>query len=223
MNTDRHEGDGISRIRLYVDYPHTSPDVLLLDSALVRISAGDLAELLAAYDLRETAQAEINALQERIIDERKAAYIAGTQSGWEAAKSAFERLSDRKAEQEPDAYDIDGNSTLRDFIKNLKSKIHEVTEENTSLKAKCWDMQEDRDRALAWREHDKLRAEDAEAEVERMTSFCLSVEDNLAKINAILEEVKPLVLGASFASERYPMAFRFFTEENHHFQSKDDI
>lgn len=42
--------DGIARIRTYVDYPYTSPDTLILNSALVRITAGDLGQLLAARD-----------------------------------------------------------------------------------------------------------------------------------------------------------------------------
>lgn len=49
MNDSAPES-AIYRIRLYVDYPYTSPDALVVDSDLVRITAQDLADLVAERD-----------------------------------------------------------------------------------------------------------------------------------------------------------------------------
>ena len=48
--TDNAPERAIDRIRLYVDHPYTSPDTLVLDSDLVRITAQDLADLVALCD-----------------------------------------------------------------------------------------------------------------------------------------------------------------------------
>ena len=40
----------VERIRKYVEWPHTTRDIIVLDSDLVRITAGDLADLLAERD-----------------------------------------------------------------------------------------------------------------------------------------------------------------------------
>jgi len=42
--------ESVERIRKYVDYPYTYDDVLILDSALVKMTAGDLRALLTERD-----------------------------------------------------------------------------------------------------------------------------------------------------------------------------
>lgn len=50
------ESPAVQKIRTYVDYPHTTPDTLLLNSQLVKITAKDLAELLAERDAMEASR-----------------------------------------------------------------------------------------------------------------------------------------------------------------------
>ncbi|MDD9727191.1 hypothetical protein PVV74_17155 [Roseovarius sp. SK2] len=44
------EPEHVERIRKYVEWPYTTRDIIVLDSDLVRITAGDLADLLAERD-----------------------------------------------------------------------------------------------------------------------------------------------------------------------------
>jgi hypothetical protein len=45
---------------------------------------------------------------------------------------------------------------------------HRAAARIRELEARCYRMMEERDRALEWRDHDKTRAEAAEAEVDRL-------------------------------------------------------
>ncbi len=54
------------------------------------------------------------------------------------------------------------------FIAAARELVPALSAENAALRAQLWDMQQERDRALGWRDHDKDRAEAAEAEVERL-------------------------------------------------------